>query len=523
MKKALFLFVITAISLKSFAQESAGSEKNKKIPDRFKRTYVVEYDFKTGLFPDGKKIAPRVNVPVVFKIENINRLAYKVIIESKDSSIAVSEVPEKLELLGKKELEEAKKDLTDAKPAPTNAITHDVLKSSDFLNKLDPQKLITIQNKINAYPIYDKNDTLRNIITPVTNYPALTEHLRFQENLTITYLKIIKQYEKISDLLNSYYYVNITINDPLLTNTTYYREKYKATIDAIKNSIDSNKTVHSEFNSLINQFKTEYKTLKLNYQLATEFNDGGISKLTHYADDQYKEIGNLEQAIQKLNLKKIKSQLEQATRLLDNPCIFEYTSSPIQAINDIIIFDINIQKKEKEDALFYDERKFKHREFTKHGIRLDASIGLAASFFSNVKKYELQFDSADKQQIAEISNNYYTPAVVGFFTTSYRSATHYTVGLSLGLGIGTTNGKIILDNVYIGPSLIVGKYERISITSGITFKNIPKLNNSFKNGDIVPNSFKPENITTESYQPGIFFAIHYNLTSGVRNQLKFLK
>ncbi len=113
--------------------------------------------------------------------------------------------------------------------------------------------------------------------------------------------------------------------------------------------------------------------------------------------------------------------------------------------------------------------------------------------------------------------------MVGFFTTSYRSATHYTVGLSLGLGIGTTNGKIILDNVYIGPSLIVGKYERISITSGITFKNIPKLNNSFKNGDIVPNSFKPENITTESYQPGIFFAIHYNLTSGVRNQLKFLK
>lgn len=524
MKKAILLIIITAISIKSFGQKKAAKDSiENKIPDRFKRTYVVKYDFQTGLFPDGKKIAPRVNVPVVFKIKNINRLAYKVVIESKDSSIATSEIPEKLDFLSKKDLTDAKKDLTDAKPAPVTEKSNDVLKANDFLKKPDIKILSNIQNKISDNIVREKNDSLRNTVTRVTNYPALTEHLRFQQNLTNTYLQIINEYNKINDLLNSYSYVDITINDPLLTNCDYYREKYQKKIVGIKNSIDSSNSVHNELNSLVERFKTEYTDLKLNYQLATEFNDGGIMKLTHSADEQFKEVENLEKLIQKLDLKKIKSQLEQATRLLDNPSIFEYTSSPIQAINDIIIFEVDIQKKEKVGALLFDERKFKHHEFTKHGIRLDASLGLAASFFPNAKKYELQFNNSEQLRIAEISNNYYSPSIVGFFTTSYRTATHYTVGLSLGLGIGATDGKIVLDNVYVGPSLIVGKYERMSITSGVTFKNIPKLNNSFKNNDIVPNSYKPENITTVSYQPGVFIAIHYNLTKGVRDQLKFLK
>jgi len=526
MKNILFIIAIL-LSINSFGQETVTNKnsiykKNGEIQTRKIRTYVLEYDFQTGLFPNGKKIKPRVNEPLVFKIKNINRLAYSVNITAKDSSIAISGIPEQFELYKKKEIMDTKDALVTATtPTPSPDIN---IEKSDLLDQNIKINVDQLNNIIStsAQNLDGKStsDILRS--TQFDTISGISTLIDVQRRITILYDAIFSKNDQLNSLLGDYLYVETTINDPLLTQAQYQNNN-KPKIDSIKNRLDSNKNVYSEFNTLVHQFNSGYKILKSNNELAKTFNYRGIVKLSSYADNQNQDIEELNEIVKKLDFKKIRSDLEQATRLFEDESLFEYTSLPIQPIQDVAIFKVSIVKKEKENSLFDNDRTFTRGIFTKHGIRLDASIGIAGSFFPNATKYELQFNNKDQNQIAKIDENQFNPSFVGLFTTSYRSSSHFSGGLSLGLGLNADDGKLIIDNFYVGPSLIIGKYERMSITTGGTFKNIPTLNDSFQVGQTVPNSYNLNNITTESYKFGFFIAISYNLTKGVKDQLKFLK
>jgi hypothetical protein len=153
----------------------------------------------------------------------------------------------------------------------------------------------------------------------------------------------------------------------------------------------------------------------------------------------------------------------------------------------------------------------------------DLNLGVAGSFHKKNNTYEIKADSSGVNTITNTNSSGFSPSFVGFFTTSYRSATHFTYGLSLGLGISADNGTIVSDNFFIGPSLIVGRYERVNLTAGISFKNLPKLNSNYKEKDIVSNTTTIESITSKSYEPGFFIALTYNLTKGVKNNVKQIK
>lgn len=522
MKKLLLSIVIITFAIKGFGQDT--TEKKDEIKQNKIRTYVIEYDFQTGLFPNGKKIKPKVNEPIVFKIKNINRLAYTVKVTAKDSTIALSDIPKQFEIYKQEKVETAKKELEAVKP--TNKTEIKTVEASDLIGKKSEQELNLINKNLNLSAHQINQDKLSTESSAnslqLEKIPGLSTHFTAQKELTDLYINIRKQYNKLNTLLDDYLFVTATINDPLLTELSY-NAKYKDRIAGIKESIESNRSVYNDFNTLVSDFQSAYKSLILNPELSKTFNYGGTIKLTSLAENQEEEVKELKAVVEKIKFRDIRYNLEQATRLFENPLLFEYTSSPIQPIQDLAIFNIDIVKKDKENSLFYDERKFSRSVFTKHGIRLDASLGLAGSFFSKSSVYALQFNNGDEQQVAELNKFQFNPSFVGFFTTSYRSSSHFSGGLSLGLGFNVDEGKLILDNFYIGPSLIVGKYERITLTAGGTFKNIPRLNNAFNVGDIVPNSYTLDNITTESYRFGYFFGVSYNITRGVKDQLKFLK
>src|SRR5690606_5271366 len=63
---------------------------NRGVDTTRTNTYVIEYDFRTGLY-DNKNLKIKVNNPGVFKIKNINRLAYKVEVTGADSVIGYSD------------------------------------------------------------------------------------------------------------------------------------------------------------------------------------------------------------------------------------------------------------------------------------------------------------------------------------------------------------------------------------------------------------------------------------------------
>ncbi|HEU4496831.1 MAG TPA: hypothetical protein VFR70_07240, partial [Flavobacterium sp.] len=121
------------------------------LKDRQIRTYVVEYDFSTGLFPNRKQIKPRVDVPIIFKIKNINRLAYKIDIACRDSIIGHTDLIGLETLIKKNEAEKLK---TDLKKAETPAVVQaNILPVNKYDFRKPDKDFTTLIDSINKFEV----------------------------------------------------------------------------------------------------------------------------------------------------------------------------------------------------------------------------------------------------------------------------------------------------------------------------------------------------------------------------------
>ncbi|MBF0695021.1 MAG: hypothetical protein IR153_08190 [Flavobacterium sp.] len=89
MKKILFIILCTTIFSCNSSKDIIKGNTNRDADSTKTNTYVVEYDFQTGVYKSNN-MPLRVNNPVVYKITNVNRLAYEVSVKSKDSILADS-------------------------------------------------------------------------------------------------------------------------------------------------------------------------------------------------------------------------------------------------------------------------------------------------------------------------------------------------------------------------------------------------------------------------------------------------
>ncbi|GAA6764658.1 hypothetical protein AAFH68_05900 [Flavobacterium sp. CGRL1] len=199
-------------------------------------------------------------------------------------------------------------------------------------------------------------------------------------------------------------------------------------------------------------------------------------------------------------------------------------SSPIQPIGDVVSFDVDIKAKNKTSEKILDERKFRHQEFTRGGTRIDFGLGLAASYFKNTPVYELQVKQVDNLSqitIQQKSDELIVPSLVGLATMSRRSSTYTCLGGSAGLGIDVVNGKIQLSNFFAGPSITFGRYERLTFTTGASFRNVQQLKPGYDVGSIVTETSDDiENYLTDKYKVGFFASLTFVLTKGVKENLK---
>lgn len=540
MKKLFLVLVLLSFTIKGFGQ------------DRKVRTYVVEYDFQTGKFPDGKRIKPRVDVPVVFKIININRLAYTVKVTSKDSIIGFSDLSGLELLLKKNEVKETAENIKKAEsntellnnnlPVNKNDFIYNETKKDDKL--LTPAEAETLVNEINNtnMSLLEKLNTKINELN-TTNKIADTKltidfeklkpilekkfpyHFKAQNDLANLYFIILQKHDGILHLWNDFLQVNTLINNPLLTGNDL--EKNKETFVEIYNKFNVNRNILSEFNLAVTSFQNQYKTLKENPEIKNQTNFGGSIKLFNIVDHLNSSVEGIKKQIDAVKFDDLKEKTDQINTLLirneEKHSLFEYVSNPIQPSQDVAIFKVKIDKNNKDASLFYNERDFSYKAFTRHGIRFDLNIGVAGSFHKKNNTYEIKADSLGVNRITNTNSSGFSPSFVGFFTTSYRSATHFTGGLSVGLGVSADNGTVALDNFFIGPSLIVGRYERVNLTAGVSLKNLSKLNSNFREGQEVSNTTTLEAVTAKSYQSGFFIALTYNLTKGVKNNVKQIK
>jgi hypothetical protein len=537
MKKLATIYCILSAIAFSFSQETSDSI-NRKMGKGRTNTYVIEYDFKSGYFKkNNQKII--VNSPVIFKIVNINRLAYEVRVKAKDSVIGVSNMEGLTELFKKEQIENLEKqintsDINKSNIQPFTAVVVDDFKGSEKENKELKKSInnfmIELSSKSNL-PLNEMNkDDIKKALDSINSIKVvnkidedISNHLELQKKLTTLYLKILEKYYIMLNLSKEYLHISSFINEPLLSSNDQIDD---LKLENIVLEFENNKIIKEDISLLVNQFQSEYNAIKTNIQLGKSTNYGGVMKLNYISDNQNVVINHINEKINKINFDDLRNELIQLKNLLKSQnrnLIFEYVSHPIQPFQDVVIFDVEIKKKKTDNNLIDNSRKFSHKEFVRHGLRLDVSLGVAGSLHSDKYSYAVKMNQNNENVIMKNDESIFTPSFVGFFTASRRSATHFSCGFSIGIGVSASEGSLTFDNFFVGPSLTVGKYERVTLTSGLSIKNLPVLNNGYQEGGIVPQQYTIENVSDKNYVPGFFISLSYNLTKGVKDNIKHMK
>lgn len=615
MKTKLFLFLILSILMNGFqgcrtkkdsdSRSSEDSDHSPKISkDRVNRnvdvtktnTYMVVYDFKTGVY-DSNMLKVQIDRPVVYKIENINRFAYDIRITVKDSVLAGSvffEEPVDPSILPKEKEEQKvsdigaiatsnqqvsdirsigendfdKKSITDKKVpflkqqlksiSFLEEATFLLTKMKDTLRKIE-DKLLDTKYKytedslllLNTMTIDTVTLTLENAKRKelITNLLAETNKLSNridQQNLILKDLNLIKEdafkkfssdntkfiiafdelkvvYNNAVDLLRYYKETYNIITNPELTSDIYTKN-YRDRLQEILNRLPLIKEDVSKFQMRYSDVIGLYNAVTYNPAIDTILNYGGKIKLYAHVESMKSMADKMNEVVGEINADKMLRFMFQNIKQINEPSSFEFISNPVQPMKDVVVFDIDIKRKFSIENQLYVERKFKHREFTRGGVRFDMGVGLLGSLYPNVKRYTLG-QIGDSAQIHIKSNQLYVPSIAALATISLRSAGYFTGGFSAGVGIDILGSEITMSNFYSGFSFIMGKYDRMMITGGLSIghMNVLKPGYDIEKMHPYPNQNGIDDFLMKEYRAGFFVAITYNLTRGLKDNVKYLK
>ena len=577
MKK--ILLIISCIIFGSCGSKTkiSNSAVNRGVDSTKTNTYVVEYDFLKGHY-DRNALKAKVGKPIVYKIKNINQLAYEVKVTVKDSVISKSSwdneiqeiIKEFRELPSVQEMERQRflgltdsdnfiettqsenndnvKNIIDTISKRENLnkaiskISVEISKAEEDLAKIEndiQNKVIDINDKIHFTELNNKKEKLDFFIQEKSEELGIKQKQLIDLNdvfkgLDSYFKEYITEKEKFE---NTFYELQTIYNDLLEVNYCAHRiaelsfhpflteqkfeTQYKNELDLMSLRFPVLLSQYKKFADIYRELNYHYANLKGNKK---DLNDvlvsGGSFKFLYNLEKMKQSADNMDNEIRKIDPENLLDKLSKVLQLLNNSHNYEFISGPVQPLYDVVIFNVDIKKRNKNGYEVLKEKKFNHKEYLRYGLRYDLSIGAAGSLHSRKYNYSLEVNSIDQQVITLKSDKIFSPSFVGFFTTSYRSSTHWTFGLSVGLGIGADEGTFSFDNFFVGPSLILGRYERVMLSMGIALKDLPTLKESYSEGDIVPNSFILENVTNNSYRLGYFISLSYNLTKGVKDNIK---
>lgn len=532
------------------------------------KTYVIEYDFKKGEYVKGA-LKPKVDRLIVYKITNINRLAFDVQVNSKDVVVAetdwftsaedlkkitglmnqekpinqtmVEEITSSDKITAIKNNRNIEEDVKNLKEIESLSIEKSALEviienlenekntlkahSKDSLLVGNDKKQIGEDLKkidIKLTQAFEKSKEIKKKIEESKELltDKLAEFQTAKSNFNDAYNEFIISYDKVNTIIQNSNKVLPISKLPFLNKKEYdslYMKSFKAISPELTTEITQN-SINHQYTDLI----LSYNKLKDIKGLKTYFDEASLKKYFDEVDllvDNAKKIKFKEELV---DFEKLVQQVQRVIHLLEKEETYEYISAPIQPKNDMATFDVVIKAKNK-DIEVDNSKSFTHSVSVKGGTRIDFSIGLAASYFSNTNVYEI-YTINGQNKIGLKGKNLTVPSLVTMISMTNRTTKYGAIGGSAGLGIDTNNGKIQLSNFFIGPTLILGKYDRMMLTSGAAIRNVGQLKNGYEvDKTIITQSSDISTALSDNYKVGFFVGLTYNLTNNVRNKLSNYK
>ncbi len=138
------------------------------------------------------------------------------------------------------------------------------------------------------------------------------------------------------------------------------------------------------------------------------------------------------------------------------------------------------------------------------GLKINASVGISfAALFDTPESYFTR----DNIVMAEDLDPF-TPIVTSFIHFHPQSKGQASLGGAFGIGIGLGGESAGLQNYFLGPSLILGKSQRIIFTSGLNTSKVTRLAEGLQPGDLYEESILP---TKSVFELGYFLGVSFNL------------
>lgn len=592
--KHVLITLLLFISSIVLAQEKQGSN-NKKNTDTLTtnnrtsgitNTYVIKYNFKSKVF-DRNNLAPQINHPVVFQINNINRLAYDIIITSKDSSLTKGvesdEMAKKSDTLKKIKNVEI-----------TSVINNDIL-NIDFDEKL--YKAVATDNK--------QKDQLNNLIETDKNIKATLKDLEYKldkaKSNNLYYKSELKKREKDSILdtvqIDSLKFKITAFEKDLNDINSSIREK-KREKDTNASKIDEKNLRNKKIAKLLEQKEiiyTTYREILKNARCINEIfqknnmllsiarnpqinSPKEFDKVINDSANGFQSLGDITSYRQKVdNLNSLYSDIKKQVsdlRLDDNELkndadlksvyteliktIEELLSSvkdieakinsknPHQVITNMIgimnhlknpstykIVSAPIQP--TQDLVIFNiniksKKDNEYKDERKFTYKEYTKGGVRYDFSTGLV---LGFGVNDYTFSTETSNNleYISERTnTNQFSPSIAAMLHVSfrtqrlVSVGFSLGASLNTTELDINSLYPGISLLVGKTEKFIFTVGPALKKIQYLKSDFEIGKTYPIGTLPKTYETEpTFRQGWFVGITYNLTNKQKSNYSIVK
>lgn len=529
----------------------------------FERKYqLIVYDFARGIF-ENSMIKPCYKVPTILRIKNINPLFYNIKINADDKVIDYlntelsEQTKQNIETSEFIKLPEEKQYALNADISallPNVVISRDNSQKKYDLKKKEYDSLYSrlINSQAKYYKETDVNilnkisDTIEIISRNIKNQEYELKRIENQDrtdnklvqgiqlrvaNLNKDYFALLNNVKEIIKLNGNF---NNYIDKVIHPNMNYY--EYQKVIDEsekkkIKQNIEGvflldSKNIKYAY-GVINYYKinsTNY-TQKLN-DFIYYLNDSEIQKKMVNGDYILKQLNKeidkakaqlkiFDDLVAEINLSKKFNHVEMINRLMQNEELFQYTSVPVQGVEDYIEFNVNIESRKNISTDYYPDNKksFRYFEYLKGGIRLDFSAGVVLNFGTIDKNFSIQNDT-----IKLNSRNQFIPDLGIFFHSSFRNGSSWAPGISLGTSLDIS--KFNINSFYLGGSLLIGKRNKVIITAGPAFRLTQELKENFKENTQVTGVKEINDITTKNFKIGVFFALTYNLTTKQKGLIK---
>ncbi|SFC09307.1 hypothetical protein SAMN05421747_104108 [Parapedobacter composti] len=320
--------------------------------------------------------------------------------------------------------------------------------------------------------------------------------------------------------------INAVADNPQLDYNLFKRQ-FKGDVDRMSaelfkslNEIDNYKRSHSEL-------ADAYFRLIYTPALDSIMEPSGIAKAQAYPNFLKAKADGLSKWFADYAADNIIKQAIWVASILSDSTQYNFHSSPIQPENDLLQFEVKIAKRRPvHPNALYREKNFTYRQPLYGGTRVDFSLGLAASYYWNAPTYELDTES----RITKAGPDHMVaPAVLGMVTMSRRRTGYIAWGGSAGLGLDINEGKIQLSNFFIGPTMLLGKSERIFLSLGASLKDVGRLKSGYeytigdKLGTEIPPTSDLSSYMAKHYRIGVFASITYSLTKDALAMIKNLR